>query len=38
VKSHLLPSRLSQTVGDVLGQRGEFRVAGGARPSARQAS
>ena len=37
VKANLLPSRLSQTVGDVLGQRGEFDSAAG-RPGARQAS
>jgi CheY-like chemotaxis protein len=37
VKANLLPSRLSKTVGDVLGQRGEFTVQAG-RPGARQAS
>jgi CheY-like chemotaxis protein len=37
VKANLLPSRLSQTVADVLGQRGEFSVTA-ARPGARQAS
>ncbi|HXM52292.1 MAG TPA: response regulator [Candidatus Binatus sp.] len=37
VKANLLPSRLSQTVGDVLGQRGEFTIDAG-RPGARQAS
>jgi len=38
VKANLLPSRLSQTVGDVLGQRGEFSIDAERRPSARQAS
>jgi len=37
VKANLLPSRLSKTVGDVLGQRGEFTVQAG-RPGVRQAS
>ena len=37
VKANLLPSRLSQTVGDVLGQRGEFTI-DASRPGARQAS
>jgi CheY-like chemotaxis protein len=37
VKANLLPSRLSKTVGDVLGQRGEFAVQAGL-PGARQAS
>jgi two-component system response regulator AdeR len=37
VKANLLPSRLSQTVGDVLGQRGEFSI-DASRPGARQAS
>ena len=37
VKANLLPSRLSQTVADVLGQRGELTL-DGAPPSARQAS
>jgi CheY-like chemotaxis protein len=37
VKANLLPSRLSKTVGDVLGQRGEFTVQAD-RPGARQAS
>ena len=37
VKANLLPSRLSKTVGDVLGQRGEFTIQA-ARPGARQAS
>jgi CheY-like chemotaxis protein len=37
VKANLLPSRLSKTVGEVLGQRGEFTVHAG-RPGARQAS
>jgi CheY-like chemotaxis protein len=37
VKANLLPSRLSRTVGDVLGQRGEFTIDAG-RPGARQAS
>ena len=37
VKANLLPSRLSQTVGDVLGQRGEFTIDAG-RAGARQAS
>lgn len=37
VKANLLPSRLSQTVADVLGQRGEFSITA-ARPGARQAS
>jgi CheY-like chemotaxis protein len=37
VKAHLLPSRLSKTVGDVLGQRGEFTVRADGR-GARQAS
>jgi len=36
VKANLLPSRLSKTVGDVLGHRGEFSLAD--RPGARQAS
>jgi CheY-like chemotaxis protein len=37
VKANLLPSRLSKTVGDVLGQRGEF-TARADGPGARQAS
>ncbi len=37
VKANLLPSRLSQTVGDVLGQRGEFTI-DAARRRGRQAS
>lgn len=37
VKANLLPSRLSKTVGDVLGQRGEFSILAG-RSGARQAS
>jgi CheY-like chemotaxis protein len=37
VKANLLPSRLSKTVGEVLGQRGELIVQAG-RPGARQAS
>jgi twitching motility two-component system response regulator PilH len=37
VKANLLPSRLSKTVGDVLGQRGEFSLDAD-RPGARQAS
>ncbi len=37
VKANLLPSRLSQTVADVLGQRGELTL-DGAPPSAQQAS
>jgi CheY-like chemotaxis protein len=37
VKANLLPSRLSQTVGDVLVQRGEFTI-DASRPGARQAS
>ena len=37
VKANLLPSRLSQTVADVLGQRGEFSITA-TRPGARQAS
>lgn len=37
VKANLLPSRLSKTVGDVLGQRGEFTVQADGR-GARQAS
>lgn len=37
VKANLLPSRLSQTVGDVLGQRGEFTI-DASRPGGRQAS
>lgn len=37
VKANLLPSRLSQMVADVLGQRGELTL-GGAPPSAQQAS
>ena len=37
VKANLLPSRLSQTVADVLGQRGEFSI-NATRPGARQAS
>ena len=37
VKANLLPSRLSKTVGEVLGQRGEFTVQA-SRPGARQAS
>jgi CheY-like chemotaxis protein len=37
VKAHLLPSRLSQTIGDVLAHRGEFTL-NGARRGARQAS
>jgi CheY-like chemotaxis protein len=37
VKANLLPSRLSKTVGDVLGQRGEFTVPADGR-GARQAS
>jgi len=38
VKAHLLPRHLSQAVGDVLGQRGEFSIDADRRPSARQAS
>ena len=38
LKANLLPSHLSRTVGDVLGQRGEFSVEADRRPSARQAS
>jgi CheY-like chemotaxis protein len=37
VKANLLPSRLSQTVADVLGQRGEFTILAD-RPGSRQAS
>ena len=37
VKAHLLPRRLSQTVSDVLGQRGEI-MSGAAHAGARQAS
>jgi len=37
VKANLLPSRLSKTVGDVLGQRGEFTIQADG-PGARQAS
>lgn len=37
VKANLLPSRLSQTVGDVLGQRGEFSILA-KRSRTRQAS
>ncbi len=37
VKANLLPSRLSQTVADVLGQRGEFSILA-ARSGTRQAS
>ncbi len=37
VKANLLPSRLSQTVADVLGQRGEFSI-NATRPGTRQAS
>lgn len=37
VKANLLPKRLSQTVADVLGQRGEFSLDAD-RPGARQAS
>jgi CheY-like chemotaxis protein len=37
VKAHLLPSRLSRTVAEVLSQRGEFTL-GVPPPSARQAS
>jgi CheY-like chemotaxis protein len=37
VKAHLLPSRLSQTIGEVLARRGEF-TPNGARRGARQAS
>jgi CheY-like chemotaxis protein len=37
VKAHLLPSRLSRTVAEVLSQRGEFTLAA-PPPSARQAS
>ncbi len=37
VKAHLLPSRLSATVADVLGQRGEYRIAAD-QPDSRQAS
>ena len=37
VKANLLPSRLSKTVGDVLGQRGEFTVRADG-PGARKAS
>ena len=37
VKANLLPSRLSQTVGDVLGQRGEFSILA-KRSGTRQAS
>jgi CheY-like chemotaxis protein len=37
VKAHLLPSRLSETIGDVLAGRGEFAL-NGARRGARQAS
>jgi CheY-like chemotaxis protein len=37
VKANLLPSRLSKTVGDILGQRGEFSVVAD-RSGAQQAS
>ncbi len=37
VKANLLPSRLSQTISDVLGQRGEF-AAAAEHPRVRQAS
>lgn len=37
VKAHLLPSHLSQKIGDVLGQRGEFTL-DAVRRGARQAS
>jgi CheY-like chemotaxis protein len=37
VKAHLLPSHLSQTVADVLGQQGDFSILAD-RPGAQQAS